>query len=61
MNELSMIMLALCSLFYYFHLKKAKRVRKLSSFELTMFLLIKLTYLCFAGSYILLFLDRNFG
>ncbi|PEK58822.1 hypothetical protein COM55_21600 [Bacillus pseudomycoides] len=60
-NKLSMLLLFLCSFFYYWHLKKTKRERKLSSFEFSMFIIIKLAYFLWAGSYLLLFLDRNFG
>ncbi|EKN71293.1 hypothetical protein BABA_02402 [Neobacillus bataviensis LMG 21833] len=61
LNELSIVLLLLCLFFYYWHLKKTKRKRKLSSFEFSMFVIIKLAYFLWAGSYLLLFLDRNFG
>ncbi|TMN22171.1 hypothetical protein FH966_04000 [Lentibacillus cibarius] len=58
-HEASVLLLLLCSFFYYRHLKKLKRERKLSSFEITMFILTQLAYLLWAGSYLLLFLDNH--
>ena len=60
-NVFSLILLLFCSFIYYRHLKKAKRKRKLSSFEFSMFLTIQLAYFLWAGSHVLLFLDRNFS
>ncbi|MFZ0444903.1 MAG: hypothetical protein WAM95_09795 [Bacillus sp. (in: firmicutes)] len=59
-HELSMVLLLLCSFFYYWHLRKIKRERKLSTFEFSMFIIIRFAYLLWAGSYLLLFLDRNY-
>ncbi|MFS0824699.1 hypothetical protein [Bacillus sp. 1P02SD] len=59
--QLSAIILLLCSFYYYRHFKKMKRERKLTPFELTIYVITQVAiYLC-AGSYLLLFLDRNFG
>jgi uncharacterized protein with PQ loop repeat len=57
-NQLSLVCLFLCLFVYYWHLKKLKRQRKLSSFELSMFITIKVAYFLWAGSYVLLFLNK---
>ncbi|MFE3576391.1 hypothetical protein [Lysinibacillus sp. NPDC059133] len=59
--QVSAIILLLCSLYYYRHFKKIRRERKLTSFEFSIYVITQVAlYLC-AGSYLLLFLDRNFG
>ncbi|MFD2679151.1 hypothetical protein [Bacillus seohaeanensis] len=58
-HEASVLLLLLCSFFYYRHLKKIKRERKLSFFEYSMFIITQLAYLLWAGSYLLLILDKN--
>lgn len=58
-NELSLVFLLFCSFFYYRHLKKLNRKRKLSSSEFSMFIMIQLAYVLWADSFALLFLDRN--
>ncbi|MBZ9536566.1 MULTISPECIES: hypothetical protein [Bacillaceae] len=60
-NQLSLVLLLLCTFFYYWHLKKNKKKRKLTTFEFWMFFTIKLAIFVAAGSYVLLFLDRNYG
>lgn len=57
-NQLSLVLLFACLFLYYWHLKKLKRQKKLSSFEFSMFITIKLAYYFWAGSYVLLFLDK---
>ncbi|WHY88531.1 hypothetical protein QNH39_12105 [Neobacillus novalis] len=59
--QLSAVLLLLCSFYYYRHFKKIKRERKLTLFEFFIYVITQVAiYLC-AGSYLLLFLDRNFG
>ncbi|KLT19925.1 hypothetical protein AA980_05090 [Neobacillus vireti] len=59
--QLSAVILLLCSFYYYRHFKKIKRERKLTLFEFLIYVITQVAlYLC-AGSYLLLFLDRNFG
>nr|WP_111440900.1 hypothetical protein [Psychrobacillus insolitus] len=59
--QVSAIILLLCSFYYFKHFKKIKRERKLSLPELSIYVITQIAiYLC-AGSYLLLFLDRNFG
>ncbi|MCL1702625.1 hypothetical protein [Lysinibacillus sp. Bpr_S20] len=59
--QVSAIILLLCSLYYYRHFKKIRRERKLTSLEFSIYVITQVAlYLC-AGSYMLLFLDRNFG
>ncbi|TYS14149.1 hypothetical protein FZC78_20120 [Rossellomorea vietnamensis] len=59
--QASAIILLLCSIYYYRHFKKIKRDRKLTLVELSIYITTQAAiYLC-AGSYLLLFLNRNFG
>ncbi|WHY85917.1 hypothetical protein QNH39_25630 [Neobacillus novalis] len=59
--QVSAILLLLCSFYYYRHFKKIKRERKLTLFEFLIYVITQVAiYLC-AASYLLLFLDRNFG
>ncbi|WP_400247568.1 hypothetical protein AB3U99_11050 [Niallia sp. JL1B1071] len=60
-NQLSVVLLLLCTFFYYWHLKRTKRQRKLTTFEFWMFFTIKIAIFVGASSYVLLFLDRNYG
>ncbi|MEK5233827.1 hypothetical protein MHB42_19215 [Lysinibacillus sp. FSL K6-0232] len=59
--QISAIVLLLCSFYYYRHLKKIKRERKLTAFELSIYVITRIALFLCAGSYLLLFLDRNFG
>ena len=53
--QISAIILLLCSFYYYRHFKKVKRERKLTLFELSIYIITQVAmYLC-AGSYLLLF------
>ncbi len=59
--QLSAIILLICAFYYYKHFKKVKRARKLTVLELSIYVITQIAiYLC-AGSYLLLFLNRNFG
>ncbi|QED48102.1 hypothetical protein [Cytobacillus dafuensis] len=58
--QLSAIILLLCSFYYYRHFKKIKRERKLTSFEFSIYLLTRVAFFLCAGSYLLLFLDKNY-
>ena len=60
LHQFSLIMLFVCLFFLYRYLKKLKRERTLTSFEYSMFLIIKVSYFICAGSYVLLFLDRHY-
>lgn len=57
-QEASVLLLLICAFFYYRHLKKTKRERKLSMLEQSMLLLTPLAYLLWAGSYLLMILDK---
>nr|WP_245203697.1 hypothetical protein [Ammoniphilus resinae] len=58
--QLSAIILLLCSFYYYRHFKKVKRERKLNSLELSIYIITRVAFFLCAGSYLLLFLDRNY-
>lgn len=62
--ELSMAVLLLCSLFSVRLLKKIKRERKLSVFEFTMYMLIKIAIFLWLTSFLLIrygtYLPLNF-
>nr|WP_071458449.1 hypothetical protein [Bacillus mediterraneensis] len=59
--QITAIILLLCSIFYYRHFKKIKRERKLTAFELSIYIITRIALFLCAGSYLLLFLDRSFG
>jgi len=59
--QISAAILILCSFYYYRQFKRMKKERKLTSSELSIYIVTQIAiYLC-AGSFLLLFLDRNFG
>ena len=58
--QISAAILLLCSLYYYRYFKKMKRDRKLSFYELSIYLITQVAILLLASSYLLLFLERNF-
>lgn len=51
---LSIAILLLCSFFYVRQLKKTKRERKLTTFELAMYLITQLTIVLWVSSFVLL-------
>ncbi len=57
-HDASILLLLICAFFYYRHLKKAKRQRKLSTLENFMFFITPFAYLLWAGSYLLMILDK---
>ncbi|MFB1050715.1 hypothetical protein [Paraliobacillus sp. JSM ZJ581] len=57
-NELSVLLLLLCSFFYYIQLRKIKRERKLTTLEISMYILTQVAYLLWAGSYLLIILSK---
>ena len=59
--QISAIILLLCSFYYYRHFKKIKRERKLTAFELSVYIITRIALFLCAGSYLLLFLDRSSG
>lgn len=58
--QVSAIILLLCSFYYYRHFKKVKRERKLTLFELSIYIITQVAIFLCAGSYLLLWLDKNF-
>lgn len=58
--QVSAIILLLCSFYYYRHFKKIKRERKLTLFEFSIYIITQVAFFLCAGSYLLLFLDRNY-
>ena len=60
-SQVSAIILLLCSIYYYRHFKKVKRERKLTKFESFIYVITQVALFLCAGSYLLLFLNRNFG
>ncbi|MCP3029850.1 hypothetical protein LF817_00695 [Halobacillus sp. A1] len=59
MYEVSVLLLLFCSFIFYIHLKKIKRQRKLSTFEFGMLIMTQAAYLLWAGSTILMILDKS--
>ncbi|GIO25210.1 hypothetical protein J11TS1_37910 [Oceanobacillus sp. J11TS1] len=58
LSQISGALLILCSAFYYFHFKKIKKKRKLTTIELSVYIITQIAILLWAWSNILLFLDR---
>ncbi|WP_232353635.1 hypothetical protein [[Bacillus] enclensis] len=56
--QLSASILLLCSLFYFRHFKKTKKQRKLTPFELSVYIITQVAIFLCAGSYLLLLLDK---
>ncbi|SET18415.1 hypothetical protein SAMN05216389_106211 [Oceanobacillus limi] len=59
LHEFSVLLLLLGSFIYYRQLRKVKRERKLTSLESTMYVITQLAYILWAGSYLLMILDKN--
>ncbi|PIC56456.1 hypothetical protein CSV80_14495 [Sporosarcina sp. P12(2017)] len=59
--QLSGVVLLICGIYYYFHFKKIKKERKLTKVELSIYIITRIAFFLCAGSFLLLFLDRNFG
>ncbi|WP_234987161.1 hypothetical protein [Bacillus sinesaloumensis] len=59
--QLSAAFLILCSFYYYRHFKRVRRERKLTIMEFLIYISTQVALFLCAGSYLLLFLDRNFG
>lgn len=50
LNAIASVLLIFSSVFYFRHLHKTKRQRKLTPFELTMYIVVQLAYVLFAIS-----------
>ncbi|HDX9511675.1 TPA: hypothetical protein ROY06_005027 [Bacillus cereus] len=48
--QMSIVLLILCSFCFYRYLKKIKRVRKLTGFEITMYIVTQLAYFIWAAT-----------
>ena len=60
-QELSAIVLLFCGYAFIRLLKKTKRERKLTKSEIIMYIITATATFLFAGTYLLFFLDRNYG
>lgn len=58
-NQLGVLLLLLSTFFYYLHLRKVRRERKLTSLEFTMFITTQIAYLLWAGSLLIHMLDKG--
>ncbi|MDE5414358.1 hypothetical protein N7Z68_13335 [Alkalihalobacillus sp. MEB203] len=58
-HELSVLLLLLCTFFFYRHLKKLKRERKLTAFEFCMLIITQIAYLLWAALYLITILGKN--
>ncbi|ARF16131.1 hypothetical protein SporoP17a_01700 [Sporosarcina ureae] len=59
--QLSGVVLLICGIYYYFHFKKIKKERKLTKVELSIYIITRIAFFLCASSFLLLFLDRNYG
>lgn len=58
-HQVSGVILLVCAVYYYRHFKKTKRERKLTTSELSMFVITKISFFLFGVSYYLLLLDKD--
>ncbi|WP_106495801.1 hypothetical protein [Lentibacillus sp. Marseille-P4043] len=58
--QVSGVALFICAIYYYFHFKKTKKERKLTSVELTVYVVTQIAFFLLGGSYLLLLLDKNY-
>ncbi|GAB3796912.1 hypothetical protein GCM10028868_17420 [Virgibacillus kimchii] len=58
MQQLAGLALLICAIYYYFHFKKIKRERELTSVEITVYVITQIAIFLWAASSMLLFLDR---
>ncbi|QPW48448.1 hypothetical protein G9298_11965 [Bacillus thuringiensis] len=56
--QLSIVLLLLCSFCFYRYLKKMKRERKLTGFEITMYIITQLAYFIWATTTLLKMLSE---
>nr|WP_309228360.1 hypothetical protein [Virgibacillus sp. NKC19-3] len=56
LHQLSILLLVICSFFYWRHLKNIKRERKLSAFEYIMYIMTQVAYVVWAATFLLLML-----
>jgi len=57
-QQLAGLVLLICAIYYYFHFKKIKRERELTSVETTIYIVTQIAIFLWAASSVLLFLDR---
>ncbi|NRR16437.1 hypothetical protein [Bacillus pacificus] len=56
--QMSIVLLLLCSFCFYRYLKKIKRERKLTGFEITMYIMTQLAYFIWAATTLLKMLSE---
>ena len=59
--QISAVISLLCLLYYYRFFKKIKRERKLTPFEISIYIITRIAFFLCSGSYLLLFLDGMDG
>ncbi|TRM13230.1 hypothetical protein FH966_08505 [Lentibacillus cibarius] len=57
-TAINRLVLPVCAIYYYFHFKKIKRERELTSVEITVYIITQIAVFLWAASSALLFLDR---
>ncbi|WP_079523413.1 hypothetical protein [Solibacillus isronensis] len=56
--QISAMILLLCAIYFYWHFKKMKKEKKLTSSERAAYIITRIAMFVCAGSYALLFLDK---
>ncbi|MFS0877646.1 hypothetical protein [Solibacillus isronensis] len=56
--QISAMILLLCAIYFYWHFKKMKKEKKLTSSERAAYIITRIAMFVCAGSYVLLFLDK---
>ncbi|RKQ30012.1 hypothetical protein [Oceanobacillus halophilus] len=57
--QVSGVVLFLCAIYYYLHFKKIKRERKLTTVELSVYVVTQIAFFLLGSSYLLLLLDKG--
>lgn len=56
--QISGAILLICGIYFYWHFKKMKKEKKLTSSERAAYVITRIAMFVCAGSYVLLFLDK---
>ncbi|WP_026907018.1 hypothetical protein [Paucisalibacillus globulus] len=56
LHQFAVLLFVIIGFFYYRHLRVSKKARKLSTIEFTMYIIIQVAYIIWAGTFIILML-----
>lgn len=58
--QISGVVLIACAVYYYFHFREIKKERKLTTVELSVYIITQVAFLLWAASNLLMILDKNY-